>query len=131
MPAEPGAKEAANWFLYAQRDLESARLLFKAAGSTGNVAFFLQQTSEKYLKGFLISKGWKLQKIHDLEVLLSEAAKFGNTFKDFLEFGRLLSAAYVESRYPLGPPKEYPQQLIAEWFEQTEELMIKLIKRQP
>ena len=37
--------------------------------------FFLQQAVEKFLRAFLISKGWELQRIHDLEALLNMALK--------------------------------------------------------
>ena len=32
-------------------------------------AFYLQQAVEKFLKAYLLSKGWKLRRIHDLEAL--------------------------------------------------------------
>ena len=42
---------------------------------TDDAAFRLQQAIEKYLKGFLLARGWRLRRIHDLGVLLSEAVR--------------------------------------------------------
>jgi HEPN domain-containing protein len=123
MPGESNKNESEDWFLHGDNDFQSAKLLFKNKGPTENIAFFLQQAVEKYLKGYLLSKGWKLQKIHDLEVLISEAIRYDKAFKAFLDFARVISAVYVESRYPAGPPKEYSIEKISEWLEQTEKLI--------
>lgn len=128
MPVESSKNEFADWFLHGDHDLQSAKLLFKNKGPTDNIAFSLQQAAEKYLKGYLISKGWKLQKIHDLEVLISEASRNDKTFKVFLDFARVISAVYVEGRYPAGPPKEYSMEQISDWLEQTEKLITKIKK---
>ena len=127
MPAKTNSIKYEDWYLHGGRDLQSAKILLKSKGSSENIAFFLQQAAEKYLKGYLIKQGWKLKKIHDLEVLLSEASRHNESFKAYLDSARLMSAAYIESRYPLGPPKEYSIELVSEWLEQTETL-IALIK---
>jgi HEPN domain-containing protein len=116
-----------DWFSYGQRDLQNAKLLLRYGGSTDTIAFFFQQSVEKHLKGYLIKHGWKLKKIHDVEVLLSIASRHSELFKEYLDFSRVISAVYVESRYPLGPPKEYSKKQITEWLEQTESL-ITLVK---
>lgn len=61
------------WFIRAEMDLETAKILLAQDGPLPMVAFHLQQTVEKYLKGFLLSKGWSLRRIHDLEILIPEA----------------------------------------------------------
>ena len=118
--------DPSEWFGHGDKDLRTAKILIEHHGFSDNVAFFLQQASEKYLKGYLLSKGWKLQKTHDLEVLISEAAKYDKTFKDFLDFAQIISALYVESRYPLGPPKEYSQKEISDWLQHTEKIISKI-----
>ena len=60
MPAEPAKNIFMDWFLHGDNDLKSAKLLFSGDGPTENIAFFLQQAVEKYLKGYLLNKGWKL-----------------------------------------------------------------------
>ena len=128
MPAEHDKKGFADWFLHADNDFQSAKLLFKNNGPTDNIAFSLQQAIEKYLKGYLLSKNWKLQKIHDLEVLISEVIKYEKAFKVYLDFARVISAVYVESRYPSGPPKGYSIKQISEWMAQTENLITEIKK---
>lgn len=44
------------------------------------ILFHIQQAVEKYLKAFLIFKGWELKKIHDIELLLTEAMNFDIEF---------------------------------------------------
>jgi HEPN domain-containing protein len=127
MRDDRASSEAEAWFLHGERDLHSARLLLKNDGPSDTIAFLLQQTTEKYIKGYLITRGWKLRKIHDLEALLRDAIEFDIAFEEFLDFGRLLSAAYIESRYPVGPPEEYSQKQISDWLSDTEKL-ISLIK---
>lgn len=41
----------------------------------GGAGYFLQQSLEKYLKAFLLQKGWSLKKIHTLYTLLDDAVK--------------------------------------------------------
>ena len=44
------------------------------------------------IKGYLICNGWKLKKIHDIETLITEAAKFDAEFQEYLDFSRELTA---------------------------------------
>ena len=66
---------AIEWFEKGKHDIEGARLLFNAGHHTDTIGILIQQATEKYLKGFLIYHGWKLEKIHDLVRLLAEAVK--------------------------------------------------------
>ena len=129
MPAKSESYKYEDWYSHAEVDLKNAKLLLINEGSTEIIAFHLQQSVEKYLKGYLIKHGWPLKKIHDVEMLLSVASRHNDFFKEFLDFGRIISAAYVESRHPLGPPKEYSNQQINDWLAQTEKL-IAFIKEQ-
>lgn len=54
------------WFDKAGQDFDDAEFLFKHNRSFETIAFHIQQAAEKYLKGFLISKGQELEKTHDL-----------------------------------------------------------------
>ena len=94
------------WFERGSRDFETAKLIFSQRGFNDEIMFLLQQAVEKYLKGFLIYAGWELRKIHDVETLLTEAMEFDQSFAQFLDFGRKLSAYYYEGRYPPGPIPE-------------------------
>ena len=62
--------------------------------------FHLQQAAEKYLKGYLLGKGWPLKRIHDLEILLNEAMTYDKRFQDYLNVCIMVREVYVEWRYP-------------------------------
>lgn len=63
-------------------------------------AFFLQQSLEKYLKAFLIKHKWKLRKIHELDALLDEAAKYKTGLENFRDLCERVSGYYFAERYP-------------------------------
>jgi len=63
-------------------------------------SFFLQQSLEKYLKAFLLNKGWKLKKIHELDALLNDAVKFDPTLSSFYSLCEVISCYYFTERYP-------------------------------
>jgi HEPN domain-containing protein len=129
MPAEFESQRYKDWFAHAELDMADAKVLLKYKGSSETIAFHLQQAAEKYIKGYLVKHGWSLKKIHDIEALLTAASRYNEFFREFLDLGRLISAAYIESRYPSGPPKEYSYKQITEWLAQTEKL-ITFIKEQ-
>lgn len=62
-----------DWLARAELDFEAAEILLTQAGPLAMVAFHIQQAIEKYLKGFLIHTGWRLRRVHDLEVLIQQA----------------------------------------------------------
>src|SRR3990170_6132838 len=91
-----GKRIGAEWFLRGEHDLQSAKLLLRQGGPTDTIAILAHQAAEKYLKGYLLTRGWKLQKTHDLEVLVSEATAHDIAFEQFLDFARVVSAFYLE-----------------------------------
>jgi HEPN domain-containing protein len=72
------------WLKIAKKNLEEAEFLFANHRPTEEVVYFLQQAAEKSLKGYLIYRGWKLQKIHDIRTILQEAVKFDKSFEKFI-----------------------------------------------
>lgn len=69
----------------------------------------LQQALEKYLKGYLLFKGWILARTHNLRFLLDEAAKFNPKFIQFSQICEEVTTYYFEERYPFfinSPSKE-------------------------
>lgn len=89
----------ADWFRYAQRDLERAACLDANTDPEG-VLFHLQQAAEKALKGRLVQLGWKLQRTHDLGALLQALNEMGHGAEWFREDGELLTNEYIADRYP-------------------------------
>lgn len=88
-----------DWFKKAQKDLKRAKNNLKKRDYE-DAAFHLQQAVEKYLKGYLISRGWKLRRVHDLEYLLDEAIKFEPNLEAFRPLCQEITGYYSVERYP-------------------------------
>ena len=95
----PDSGYPADWFRIGERDLDRAKRLLDDEDYPG-AAFNLQQAVEKHLKGYLLERGWKLRRVHDIEVLLNEAARIDASFGEFREHGRKMTQYYFEDRYP-------------------------------
>ena len=93
-----------DWFEKARKDLRRVQVLL-ADGDIEGAGLHLQQAAEKYLKGYLLGKGWPLKRIHDLEVLLNEAIVHDSRFQDYLDACIVAREFYTEERYPfIGSP---------------------------
>ena len=89
--------------------------------ATEDAAFHLQQAVEKFLKGFLISNGWKLRKIHDLEALLDDATQLSPRFEKYRKLCQEVTGYYLTERYPaLGQPP--PAKEIRSGYRKAKEL---------
>lgn len=62
--------------------------------------FFLQQSLEKYLKAYLISRGWGLRKTHELDRLLDASIEYAPELAKFRPLCERVSTYYVVERYP-------------------------------
>ena len=116
------------WFNRGQKDMEDAKFLLENNRALETISFHIHQAVEKYLKGFLIYHGWKLEKIHDLVKLLEEAIKIDKSFSRFTVPLRKITNFYFESRYPVGYEVEYTKQELKGSITQTKNL-IGLIKK--
>lgn len=116
------------WLGNGQKDMEDAEFLLKNNRAMENISFHIQQAAEKYLKGFLIFHGWKLEKIHDLVKLLEEAIKIDKSFNKFAKPLRKITNFYFESRYPVGYEVKYTKQELKDSINQTK-ILIKFIKK--
>ena len=117
------------WIERGKHDLEVAKILLAEEEYSDVVLFHIHQAVEKYLKGFLIYKGWGLKKIHDIELLITEALSFDARFQTYLNLGRELTAFYYEERYPPGPITSYSKEEIEEILGEAEEIIDKLKER--
>jgi len=115
------------WFNKGEKDIKDAEFLFKNNRALETVSFHIQQAAEKYLKGFLISKGKKLEMIHDLVKLLQDVIEIDSDFGQFKDMTKEVTNFYFESRYPMGYEVEYTKEEIKEALIQTKKL-IRLIK---
>ena len=98
-----------DWLRIAERDLGRVGRCLRDEDPEA-AGFFLQQALEKFLKGFLLSKGWQLRRVHDLEALLDDARDYDNELESFRPLCRRVTDYYVVERYPLlgvtGPTEE-------------------------
>ena len=120
-------EQVEEWLKRGKHDFETAKFLFEEDKYFEIILYHLQQGVEKYLKGLLISKGWKLRKIHNLETLLTEAMDHDAQFERYLDLGRELTAFYFEERYPPEPLPEYSDEEVKKLIDGAREL-IKFIK---
>lgn len=108
MPINKESAYPADWFKKAKDDFKRVEARLEE-GDTEDAAFHLQQSIEKALKGFLLFKGWKLQKIHDLEALLDEAIQHNSSLERFRTLIQNTTGYYLVERYPgfeVGPSQE-------------------------
>ena len=71
-----------DWILLAEERLQSADALVHSRGVCYSAIELLQESLERYLKGFLISRNWKLERIHDLNRLLDLCQDHSTDFPD-------------------------------------------------
>jgi HEPN domain-containing protein len=91
-----------DWLRSARIRLHSADLLHPIEGATESVIELLQEASERFLKAYLLSRGWKLRKIHDLGALVAEAVDLDPSFAAFEDFADSLTDQFWAQHYPGG-----------------------------
>jgi HEPN domain-containing protein len=101
-------KLLSDWLAYAKENL-----LYAKAGMTQDefspyhtICFLCQGSAEKYLKAYLISQGWELEKIHDLKQLVGYALDYDESFGELLLQADILNKYITEGRYPGDLPYE-------------------------
>lgn len=93
-----------DWRAVGRQDWHRIHVML-ADGDAEGAGLFLQQALEKFLKAYLLGKGWKLKKVHTLQSLLDEAAAHDETIRPFRGLCEQVSAFYLAERYPtLGGP---------------------------
>ena len=95
-----------DWYRFAEEDLAAAHELAGRGMFHHQACLLCQQSVEKNLKAYLLSKGWKLAKTHELSVLVSECCIYDNAFQEMYPFCELLNQYIVSARYPGDLPFE-------------------------
>jgi HEPN domain-containing protein len=54
------------------------------------------------LKGYLVFRGWRLVKTHDLNSLLASACEYDEAFSEFITACQNLTEQFWEQHYPGG-----------------------------
>ncbi len=92
---------ALEWFQYAENDYEVAILLSQQVKPKLEIAcYHCGQCVEKYLKGYIASKGGILQKTHSLVALCNTCITYDEKFNNILEMCANLTVYGSEVRYP-------------------------------
>jgi HEPN domain-containing protein len=89
-----------DWLLLARERLRAADALFQTLGATYSGVELLQESVERFLKAYLISQGWKLEKIHNLSTLLDRAVTFDELFKTHADLSENLTVQFWAQHYP-------------------------------
>lgn len=124
MPREESLYPA-DWIRIAEKDLGRVEHLlgvkdYEAAG------FYLQQAVEKYLKAFLLSKGWKLERIHDLEALLNTALAYDDSVERYRPICQKITGFYMVERYPFITESGLTEDDVRDSLTEAESLISKL-----
>jgi HEPN domain-containing protein len=114
-----------DWFRIAEKDFKRAEQLLKLDDAEG-AGYNLQQAVEKYLKGYLLSKGWKLKRVHDLEVLLNDALQYDPTLEEFRELCQKITDYFLLDRYPLPTSMTLTIGQVENSIDQAQKLIAKL-----
>ena len=125
---EGNPEYASEWIEQASSDWEDAEVLFAANRAEG-AGYFLQQSLEKFLKAYLISKGWRLERTHKLVELLAEAEAHDETLREYRKACADIATYYWWDRYPQQeppPPEVAGRAGIRESFAQAEALVARL-----
>ena len=114
-----------DWLHIAERDFVRVERLL-AIDDAQAAGFFLQQAIEKFLKAYLLSRGWRLRRIHDLEVLLNEAIRFDEAFGAFRESCQAITNFYIIERYPVLTDIQMSNDDINELMDQVIGLIVRI-----
>ena len=91
-----------DWLRIAEADLVRVTRLTEIEEPIA-AGFYLQQAVEKFLKAYLLSKGWDLQRTHDLEALLNLALDHDESIDSYRAVCQEITAYYFIDRYPGTP----------------------------
>ena len=98
-----------SWLTKAASDLRSARVLGSADDAPLDTAIYhCQQTAEKAVKAFLVSKEISPEKTHDIRKLTLAAAAHEPSFLELLDMAAALTPYAWEFRYPDDLAETYP-----------------------
>jgi HEPN domain-containing protein len=117
-----------DWFNKALQDVRTVEILLRAQGDAEVAGFHLQQAAEKYLKGYLLYQGWKLERIHNLEALLNEAIQFDPDFERFRDLCEEATDFYTLERYPFFERSGISLDVVARLLPLLRELIQKIEK---
>ncbi len=88
-------KTVEEWLKFADENFKVAgHELEYESPACHTVCFLCQGSAEKYLKAYLISKGWELKKTYDIVELLEYCSDYDENFDQLIGDGRILNALF-------------------------------------
>lgn len=113
MPHDTYAKE---WLELARHNLEAAEILFQANHYTDIIGQELQQSIEKTLKAIFALEGWKIERTHELSLLLKKVEYKLDMDANYYDLCDIATTYYSEHRYPIAkselPPLNEIEQVL-------------------
>lgn len=114
-----------DWLRIAEKDLKRVNRLLEADDAE-LAGFCLQQGVEKLLKAFLLSRGWRLRRTHNLDTLLDDAVSYDNSLETFRSACQKITAFYFMERYPVVMESDLTLADVRGSLEEVEQLIDKL-----
>ncbi len=124
MPREESLYPA-DWLRIAEKDLGRIEQLLDVQDPEA-AGFYLQQAVEKFLKAYLISQGWKLQRTHDLQALLNTALDYDPGLESYRDVCQRITGFYLLERYPLIAEVSLTEQEVRDALREVKGLIEKL-----
>ena len=124
MPTK-GSSYPADWLRIADKDLKRVKRLLEQDDAE-LAGFCLQQGVEKLLKAFLLSKGWRLRRTHNLDTLLDDAVSYDNSLETFRTACQKITAFYFLERYPVVMESDLTLADVRGPLDEVEQLIDKL-----
>jgi HEPN domain-containing protein len=112
-----------DWMKYARKDWRRIFAMLNDNDIEG-AAFFIQQALEKYLKAFMLQRGWLLRKIHDLDALLDDATEYNPSLESFRTLCKRVSGYYLIERYPAPTTLDLDRVDIEKDIEEAKEFVL-------
>lgn len=117
---------AKEWLVFAMKNLNTAKLLYKANHYEDIIGIELQQVLEKVLKSIFANENIKISKDHDLVKLYYIIENFINIQDNEIIYLRLATDYYKEDRYPNPNYCLPPREEIKEVLDFTEDFFDKV-----
>jgi HEPN domain-containing protein len=95
-----------DWYLLGSDKLRAADAVYEALGPSLSCVELLHEAVERYLKGWLVGRGWKLVRTHDLQQLVDAAGAIEPKYLSYSDFAADLTQQFFLQHYPggdLGP----------------------------
>ena len=115
-----------DWFRKGEIDLRAAETLLNAQNLEAG-SFHIQQAIEKYLKGYLVGKGWHLKRTHDLIDLLNEVIFYESGLESFRDLCMKATEFYIEDRYPFAVNSELNENELRTILKKAKDLIQKVV----